>query len=158
MKTIFINVGALDPRAVCPVVKRDELVKDVRKGFRLFGDSNRPLLGILIKCLMELVKIFSTPSQIGKSSLKVADPLLHFPFPMDGMEDMPFSINLVAMLEILGVICVMFSQQERLLWQNFIKEKLSPTVTWTIDLGSGEFAIQGQLGGTFGFASSRSKR
>jgi len=157
MKTVFVNVGALDPRATCPVAKRDELVKDVRKSFRLFSDGNRPFLGIPVKHLMELVKIFSAPSRIGKSSLEAVDLLLHLPFPVDGMKDMPFSIDLIALLEILGIVGVTFFQ-ERLFWRNFIKEKLSPMVTRTIDLGSGKFEIWRRLGRTFRFASSGSER
>jgi len=157
MKTVFVNVGALDPKATCPVAKRDELVEDVGKSFGLFSDGNQPFLSIPIKRLMELVKIFSAPARIGKSSLEAADPLLHLPFPVDGMKDMPFSIDLIASLEILGIVGVTFFW-ERLLWRNFIKEKLSPMIMRTIDLGSRKFAIWGRLGRMFRFASSGSER
>jgi len=157
VKTVFVNIGALDPRTARPVAKRDELIKDIKKGFRLFGDSNRLLFSVTIKCLMELVKIFSTPSRIGKSSLKTANLLLHFPFPMDGLENMPFSINLIATLEILGVVCVMFFQK-RLFWWNVVKKELVPTILWTIYLSKRELTVQRWLGRTFGFASSGTKR
>jgi len=103
VKAIFIDVGALNPRTMSPIAKRNELIKDIWEGFRLFFFFFWPLFGVTIECLIKLVEIFSTPAGIRKSSLEVSNMLLHLPLLIDGLEDASFSINFVAALEIFGL-------------------------------------------------------
>jgi len=68
----------------------------------------------------------------------------------------PFSIDFVTALEILGVIHVALLQ-ERLFWWDIVK-KLSPAMMWTINLSKKELTIQRWLGGAFEFSSGGTKR
>jgi len=82
---------------------------------------------------MELIEIFGTPVRIRECSL-MAKVLLHFLFPMDRLEDAPFSIYLMVALKNLGVVSVAFLW-ERLFWQDVIEKELSLSVMQTVDLG-----------------------
>jgi len=65
--------------------------------------------------------------------LKVSNALLHFPFPMDRLQDVSFGIDLVMALKVLGVINITFLEN-RLFWWDVIEKELSPVRTWTVDL------------------------
>jgi len=72
--------------------------------------------------------------QVGKSSLKTSRMFLHFPFPMDRLEDMSFSINLLVMMELPLAIRELFFRKRFLMW-DAVKKELSPFVVWAINLG-----------------------
>jgi len=62
---------------------------------------------------------------IGESSLKAANVLLEFPFEVNRFVEIPFSINLLAMMNIFWIVSVTFIR-ERIYRANSIKERLTP--------------------------------
>jgi len=130
VEACFVGIGALCPGTASPIASRDELVQDMWEGFRLVCSSDGPFFGVTIKCLMKLVEIFSTPVGIGECRLKLSKALLHFPFPMDRLEDAPFSIN--AVMKVLGIVGVSILRKRLFRW-NVIKKELSPSVAPAVD-------------------------
>jgi len=130
VKASFIDVGALSPRTASPIAKRNELIEDIWEGFGLFGDGDGPFFGVTTECLMKLVEIFSTPMRVRECSLKASNVLLHFPFPMDRLEDAPFSIDLVTELKALGIVGMIF-----------LRKMLSPFVVQAVDFSKRELVV-----------------